>query len=397
MVGDVVDPAQRPIDVASQLVEERQIACPADVLGEQADEQRRRVDRSVVGGLRHFVEVGLLVDPQLVQDFAWLLVAPFVVAAALVLSHQKQRVGGHARVVGERLQRGDETVASEQADEPGHPRSEECLTAFARCEHAQILERARKHLVEELVVALDGDGRERCLAPARRHGLRLQRAWPLVFERERDPHRRPFACFEGELVGSDPARPPRARRRRKTDESRARPLVGTVIAKAKPAPRPGRAMEPAALADGRSADHEHVVEARGELEVEPAADRLRAKVTYLDRLDHLPPERALAPDAQALLRQHRPVRQLEVRIGQLADRAVVPDRAREQHGQRLAVDPKRGTLEKARVVEVEAVAPVHADVEIAVAGTQAEDTARLRGQGVVEIGEQGRAPMLEQT
>src|SRR2546425_3713377 len=99
----------------------------------------------------------------------------------------------------------------------------------------------------------------------------------------------------------------------------------------------------------------------------------------------LPPERALAPDAQPLLRQHRPVRELEVRIGQLADRAVVLDRAREQHGQRPAVDPKRGTLEKARVVEVETVAPVHADVEIAVAGTQAENTARLRGQGVVQI------------
>ena len=103
MVGDVVDPAQRAFDVASQLVEEREVACPADVLGQQADEERRRVDRSVVGGLGHFVEVGLLVDPQLVQDFAWLLVAPFVVAAALVLRQQKQRVGGDASVVGERL------------------------------------------------------------------------------------------------------------------------------------------------------------------------------------------------------------------------------------------------------------------------------------------------------
>ena len=156
-------------------------------------------------------------------------------------------------------------------------------------------------------------------------------------------------------------------------------------------------MKPAPLADGGAANDEHVVEARGELEVEPAADRLWAEVTYFDRLDHLTPERALAPDAQPLFRQHGPVRELKVRVGQLADRAVVLDRAREQHGQRLAVDPKRGTLEKARVVEVEAVAPVHADVEIAVAGTQAEDTARLRGQGVVEIGEQGRAPMLEQT
>ena len=331
------------------------------------------------------------------QDFAWLLVAPFVVAAALVLRQQKQRVGGDARVVGECLQRGDETIASEQTDEPGHPGSEEGLTAFARCEHAQILERARKHLVEELVVALDGDRRERCLASARRDGLRLERTGPPVFERDRDPHGRPFPCLEGELVGGDRAVPLSAGRRHKTDESRALPLVGTVISKEKPAPRPARAMELAALADGCSADHEHVVEARGELEVEPAADRLRAKVTYLDRLDHLPSERTLAPDAQPLLREHRPVRELEVRIGQLADRAVVLERAREQHGQRLAVDSKRGTLEKARVVEVETVAPVHVDVKIAVASTQAEDTTRLRDQGVVEIGEHGRAPMLEQT
>jgi hypothetical protein len=50
------------------------------------------------------------------------------------------------------------------------------------------------------------------------------------------------------------------------------------------------------------------------LEVEPAADRLGAVVAHLDRLDHLAPEGALAANAQAFLRQHRPVGELEVGV-----------------------------------------------------------------------------------
>jgi hypothetical protein len=107
---------------------------------QQDQEQRRAVDAAVVRGLGDLVEVGQLVDAQLVEDLAGLLVAPVVDLAALVQGEHAQGVGGDLRLEGGHLHRGHQAVAPEQRHVPGDAGSEEELVLLAHRQHVQIQE-----------------------------------------------------------------------------------------------------------------------------------------------------------------------------------------------------------------------------------------------------------------
>jgi hypothetical protein len=64
-VATLVDPAQRPFHVAAQLVEQRQVARPARILGEQDEEERRRVHRTVIGCVRDLTPPSELAEAKL--------------------------------------------------------------------------------------------------------------------------------------------------------------------------------------------------------------------------------------------------------------------------------------------------------------------------------------------
>ena len=82
-VGVVVDPGQGGSRRQLQNAHELRVAGPALVLVQEHHEERRRVDRAVVGRVRPLLERGHLAEAHLVQDPARVLVAEVVAARPL--------------------------------------------------------------------------------------------------------------------------------------------------------------------------------------------------------------------------------------------------------------------------------------------------------------------------
>src|ERR1700674_460035 len=73
-IAPAVDPRQRALGGREELAERGAVVRPLHVLGEQDEEERRRVDRSVVGRVRHLAGRSHLAEADLVGDLARLLV-----------------------------------------------------------------------------------------------------------------------------------------------------------------------------------------------------------------------------------------------------------------------------------------------------------------------------------
>ena len=119
-IAELIDPAQSCFDVRTQLIEDTQITGPRRMTAHEDQPQGCRIDRAIVRRVRNLVEVRHLSDAQFVEDFARLLIAPFVSLCSLVIGEQPDRLFGNFGVVGEHLKRGDDAIASEKRGIPGH-------------------------------------------------------------------------------------------------------------------------------------------------------------------------------------------------------------------------------------------------------------------------------------
>ena len=105
---------------------ERGVVRPAPHLGEEHEEERRRVDRAVVArepGRRR------LPGADLVDDLARLGVRERIVLGRLQAGERRERVARQLRPEDERLEARDQRVAAEHGHEPGHPGGEELAAA----------------------------------------------------------------------------------------------------------------------------------------------------------------------------------------------------------------------------------------------------------------------------
>ena len=121
-IAVVVDPVHRGARLGLQSAHQLAVARPALVFLQQDQEQRRGVGGAVVGRVRRVLEGGHLAEAQLVRDLAGLRVAEGVVSAGLEQGQRPQRRGrqlGHER---QRLEAGDQAVATEDGHEPGQAR-----------------------------------------------------------------------------------------------------------------------------------------------------------------------------------------------------------------------------------------------------------------------------------
>ena len=101
-------------------IEQSHLACPCDVPGDGDQEQQRRIDRRVTRRLRNLIKMSELANPKFVEDFSRLFASPGIVFRSLPM---RQRLGGMAaeiRIEREALNRRQQAVATEQADEPRH-------------------------------------------------------------------------------------------------------------------------------------------------------------------------------------------------------------------------------------------------------------------------------------
>ena len=138
VVSVLGDPGQRVFDGVSQLVEQREVARPVGVFGEQAEEQRCRVDRAVVAGERRRVDRRHLSQAQLVDDLAGLFLVHRIDAAAEPAGEHPERLLRHLRRPGDHLQRGDQAVATEQRGEPRNAGGVVRLAVEPRAQHPEI-------------------------------------------------------------------------------------------------------------------------------------------------------------------------------------------------------------------------------------------------------------------
>ncbi len=110
-----LDPVERPDRVAAKLVDQGVVAGPAPVLGEQNEEERRRVDGSVVAAEPAFRR---LAAPQLVHDLAGLGVDGGIVFDGLERGEAAQPGARELRAQRQRLEARDQGVAAEDRHEP---------------------------------------------------------------------------------------------------------------------------------------------------------------------------------------------------------------------------------------------------------------------------------------
>ena len=80
------------------------------------------------------------------------LVALVVLAAALVPCQQPQGLFGDARMIGEHLEGGDQTVAAEQRDEPGHASGKIGIFIEVGAQDAEAAERAVHELIQRRAI-----------------------------------------------------------------------------------------------------------------------------------------------------------------------------------------------------------------------------------------------------
>jgi hypothetical protein len=111
-------------------------------MGAEGDqEQRCRVDRAVVAGIRHLPEPAQLSGAQLMRDLAGFLATLGPVLPALVRRQCPQGRRGEIGCVGQRGERSDQAVPAEQGQEPRRARAGDLRTGHAGCRDHQRAER----------------------------------------------------------------------------------------------------------------------------------------------------------------------------------------------------------------------------------------------------------------
>src|SRR5438874_3856309 len=89
----------------------------------------------------------------LVQDLAWLLVAPIVDFLALIARQHTQGIGGQSRIQHQRLISGDDGVTSEDGGEPGDAGGDDVLTSIGDLQGVEVTGRSLQRGVELIIAA----------------------------------------------------------------------------------------------------------------------------------------------------------------------------------------------------------------------------------------------------
>ena len=105
--------------------------------------------------MRHALQLGQLAQADLVEDLAWLLITELVDLPALMARQEPQRAGRDGWSQRQCLHRGDHAVAAKRHGEPRNARGRDQIAVDVVDQQAQVLKRAAKQLVEQLVVGLD--------------------------------------------------------------------------------------------------------------------------------------------------------------------------------------------------------------------------------------------------
>ena len=320
----------------AQLLDERGVVRPPPDLGEQDEEQRRRVDGAVVA-----VEPvrRRLAAPHLVDDLARLGVPGRVVRGRLQRRQLAERAARELRPEQQRLQRRDQRVAPEHRHEPRHAGGRQLPRAAAL---------AGLHLQRRQIVHRLSEGVPE-LVPGRLHPRhvhlpcveRLAHARTLLAEVAVDAARRTQARLPvaaGDHV--DPQLPPLPR------------LQLHVVGDAARRRRPALGQDHLRAAEAVAVGEEVLVAVAVELRLDRFRQRLRVRrvaereVPLLHGEDVREVGAELDPDRQ-LERRHRLVLQHEVVLHAVADEALAADGdrvERQRVRQRVAQEERGGEV-----------------------------------------------------
>ena len=314
---------------------------------EQAEEQRRGVDRAVVLRERRLSERCGLAHPQLVEDLARFLVALVVALLPKSAGQQPQRLLGDPAHEGLRLERGDEAVAAEQGGEPGHAGGVVGVAVELRVEQVEVVERTLEDPVEELVVRRDlGDGVvvfARGAAP----DLTVPALGDLEVHRQVDRAPGLEVEVEHERAVVEEARGGRG--------SHARGAPYPIAPDQREAVRARVGRRPLVLRHD-SAQLEHRLEVRAEAQLERQLDRLPVVAADCNPLAQRAcgVDRALHPQPQRLGGHATPVAEIEVRIRELVHRLGARGVGGREQSRQPAADAQLVRAEEAAVPEPEA-------------------------------------------
>ena len=352
VIGDTGRPADRRVQVGREPPGKRDVTGPAHVLGEQDDEQKRRVDRAVVRrALRDLARARELAHAKLVQDLARFRVPELVDPVGLVAREQEERVARDLALIGEQLEADDRGVAAEERREPRHPGREEAMPVELGLQKPQVAERALDDGVEELVRRANAGEPGKPIAPrsfedlahaGMPHPARVDPARTMRRDRRRyrDGDVGLLAGRERETEACAIAMQ-RARTRREGDGGPTPSAVDAIGPKhdGVRAPDPGLP-ERAAWAWDQTAQDEDVVERRSPAQLDRESGGHLAEVAHpVQLVQRSILEKPLPADRDRVLRDRAPssrVRDLGAR--EVVERLVTACRGRGERDRRLALE-----------------------------------------------------------
>ncbi len=334
-VAVLVDPSQRRERRPAQLVDESRVVRPPPDLGEQHEEQRRRVDGAVVAV--EPVRRGLAA-PHLVDDLARLGVPRRVVGDRLQRRELAERAARELGPEQQRLQRRDQRVAPEHRHEPRHAGGRQLPRAAAL---------AGLHLQRRQVVHRLSEGVPE-LVPRRLHPRHVH--LPCV---ERLAHARTLLAEVTVDAARRTRRPPGAAGDHVDTQLPPLPRLQLhVVGDAARRRRPALGQDHLRAAEAVTVGEEVLVAVAVELRLDRLRQRLRVRrvaereVPFLHREDVREVGAELDADGQ-LERRHRLVLQHEVVLHAVADETLAADGdrvERQRVRQRVAQEERGGEV-----------------------------------------------------
>ena len=131
------------------------IARTLGVKAGQHDEQRGRIDATVIEAERHFVERGHLSTAHLVQNLPWLGVQLGILPRRLISGQPTKHAARQRGLAPQQLHRGDEAIAAERRGVPGDAGIGIMPLRRHRDEHVEIGRRTTENFIENVIRRFD--------------------------------------------------------------------------------------------------------------------------------------------------------------------------------------------------------------------------------------------------
>ena len=167
-ITPLIDPFEGSVERRSQPHHRVKVERPAVIAAGDHQEQRRRVNRAVVGGVRDAAGPGELAGTQLVQNLPGLGVTPGLISLGLKPCEHKQRATRDFRVDHQRLASTQQRVTTERGYVPRDAGRRQPIVTDRHHQRLQITHRGIDQAVKQLVVGRD---LRACVNPLRVFGL----------------------------------------------------------------------------------------------------------------------------------------------------------------------------------------------------------------------------------